>query len=75
MEALEATLGELEGVDPDTVAAVAKRAGNSSEGKPPRPRPADSIGVARYFTDLLRIVVEDLAEKERRISMLEGREK
>jgi hypothetical protein len=72
MEKLEETLGELPTVDPEAVAAVAKRAGNSSEGKPPRPRPADGIGTSRYFTDLFCMMVEVLSEQERRISNLEA---
>jgi chaperonin cofactor prefoldin len=73
MEELEATLGELEGVDPETVASVAKRAGNSSYGQPPRPRADDPIGTSRYAVDFLRLMAEVLAEQERRISRLEGR--
>jgi hypothetical protein len=72
METLEETLAELNGVDKERIAALAERAGNSSEGRPPRPRANDPIGTARYFTDLLRVVVEDLAEQEERISKLEG---
>jgi hypothetical protein len=73
MEELEATLGELEGVDPEAVAALAERAGNSSEGRPPRPRPADGVGTSRYFAGLMQMMAEVLAEQERRISRLEGR--
>jgi hypothetical protein len=72
METLEETLAELPGVDEERIAAVAKRAGNSSEGRPPRPRPADGIGTSRYFTDLMRVVVEVLSEQEQRISNLEA---
>jgi cephalosporin-C deacetylase-like acetyl esterase len=73
MEELEETLAELPGVDEERIAAVGKRAGNSSYGHPPRPRADDQIGTARYLTDLRRVVVEVLAEQERRISRLEGR--
>jgi hypothetical protein len=72
MAKLEETLAELPGVDEERIAAVAKRAGNSSEGRPPRPRPADPIGTARYFTDLFCMMVEVLSEQERRISDLEA---
>lgn len=71
MEALEETLGELEGVDPEAVAAVAKRAGNSSEGSPPRPRPADNIGTARYFASLMHMMAETLISQQERIGQLE----
>ncbi len=71
MEGLEQALAELPGVDEERIASVAKRAGNSSEGRPPRPRADDPIGTARYFTDLLRVVVEVLAEQEQRIEKLE----
>jgi hypothetical protein len=73
MEALEETLAQLLGVDEERIASVAERAGNSSYGQPPRPRADDQIGTARYLTDLMRVVVEVLAEQERRISRLEGR--
>jgi hypothetical protein len=73
MEPLEETVAELPGVDEERTAALAERAGNSSEGKPPRPRPADGIGTSRYFADLLRVVVEVLSEQERRISRLESK--
>jgi hypothetical protein len=72
MEALEETLAEL-GVEEERIAAVAKRAGNSSHGFPPRPRADDPIGTARYLTDLMRVVVGVVSEQERRISRLEGR--
>ena len=71
MEALEETLGELEGVDREAVAAVAKRAGNSSEGRPPRPRPADGIGTSRYFTEVATIHTEALISLQERIGQLE----
>ncbi len=70
MEALEETLGELEGVDPETIAAVAQRAGNSSDGRPPRPRADDPIGTARYMTDLLHIVAETLISQQEQITEL-----
>jgi hypothetical protein len=72
MEALEETLAEL-GVDEERIAAVAERAGNSSEGKPPRPRADDPIGTSRYCVDFVNMLAEVLAEQERRISRLEGR--
>jgi hypothetical protein len=72
MEVLEQTLTELPGVDEERVSEAAKRAGNSSEGRPPRPRADDPIGTARYFTDLLLVAAEVLAEQERRISDLEA---
>jgi hypothetical protein len=70
MEGLEETLARELGVDEERIAAVAKRAGNSSEGKPPRPRANDPIGTARYFTDIFSMIVEVLSEQERRISDL-----
>ncbi len=71
MEALEETLAELPGVDAEEVAAVAERAGNSSQGHPPRPRPDDGIGVARYFTDLMHMMAETLISQQQRIGQLE----
>ncbi len=73
MEELEQALGELPGVEEERIAAVAERAGNSSEGKPPRPRADDPLGTSRYLTDLLRVVVDVLAEQERRLAELEGK--
>ncbi len=73
MEVLEERLAELPGVDPDEVAAVAERAGNSSEGRPPRPRADDPIGTSRYAVDFLNILAGVLAEQERRISALEDK--
>ena len=73
MEELEETLAELPGIEEERIASVAKRAGNSSDGRPPRPRANDPIGTTRYLTDLLRVVVEVLSEQERRISELEGK--
>jgi hypothetical protein len=75
MEALEETLAELPGVDEERIAAVAERAGNSSEGKPPRPRADDPIGTARYLTDLMRVVAEVLTQQEERISKLEAKKR
>jgi len=73
MEELEETLAELPGVDAAEVAAVAKRAGNSSPGRPPHPRPEDGIGTTRYLTDLLHMTAKVLRDQERRISRLEGK--
>jgi hypothetical protein len=72
MEKLEETVAELPGVDPEAVAAVAKRAGNSSEGKPPRPRPADGIGTSRYFAELMHMMAETLISQQERIGQLEA---
>jgi hypothetical protein len=73
MQQLEETLTELPGVDSETVAAIAERAGNSSEGRPPRPRANDPIGTSRYTVEFLRTIAEVLIEQERRISELEAR--
>jgi hypothetical protein len=72
MEGLEQRLAELPGVEEERIASVAARAGNSSVGRPPRPRADDPVGTTRYLTELLRVVVDVLAEQEQRISKLEG---
>jgi hypothetical protein len=71
MEALEETVAELPGVDEERIASVAKRAGNSSEGRPPRPRPADGIGTSRYFTGLMQMMAETLISQQETIGQLE----
>jgi hypothetical protein len=66
MDALEAALAELPSIDAEEVATVAQRAGNSSQGTPPRPRAEDTIGTARYAVEFLRVIAAVLAEQERR---------
>ena len=80
MEELETVLAEPPGVEEERIASVAKRAGNSSDGRPPRPRANDPIGTSRYAVEFLRVVTEVLLEQEqrnrdqeRRISELEGK--
>ncbi len=70
METLEETLAELPGVDEERIAALAERAGNSSEGRPPRPRPADGIGTSRYFTGLMQMMAETLISQQETIGQL-----
>jgi hypothetical protein len=70
---LRPVMGDPHGWVVERIAAVAERAGNSSEGHPPRPRADDPIGTSRYAVDFLNMLAGVLAEQEKRISELEGK--
>ncbi len=71
LEALHAALIDLDGVDAGELKGAAIRAGSSSYGSPPIPRPDDPSGTAHHDAHIMLVMAEALVFQQARIEKLE----
>jgi len=71
LEALHEALVALDGVDAGELKEAVIRAGSSSYGSPPVPRPDDLGGTAYHAAHIMLVVAEALTAQQARIEKLE----